>query len=198
MFVIDNLLVDINYSLIANYIAFVILVLKSVFDLWVNRYLYNQEISGKVDSLIALNNRNRRGATTSAFAFAAMSLSVIFSIGGSMKDEASNINAEEIASFQQVLVKHSDRLKLIENTIWPPTREGDYGSPVPDGPKGPSGVQQSLDEIKKQIADLSAKGEVTEGRLETLISIVNQLTENVEVYEKSVNQLQKFMAAPAG
>lgn len=189
---------DTNYSLLANYIAIGVLVLKSVFDLWINRCIFNWKISKGTDRLAALEERYARANWTSTVAFAAMSLSIILSIGGTMEDESNRPSSQDIASLQQALIEHSSRLKKIEDVIWPPTEGGDYGSPVPTGPWDPVGMENSLAEIKEKLADLTAKGNVTEDRLERLITIVNQLTENVEAYSKSVKQLEKFMAAPAG
>jgi len=185
-------------SLVASYIAIAVLILKSGFDLWLNRFLFDREIEKGGDSLDALEKRNNRAKLTSTAAFAAMSLSIIIAIGATMKDSNESATIEDIKRLENSLSKHATRLKKIEAVIWPPTETGDYGSPTPTGPWDPVGMQDSLSEIKKELAELVAKSNVEEARLDRLIKIVNQLTENLERYEESIKQLKKFMPAPAG
>lgn len=183
---------DINYSLVANCIAIVVLILKSLFDLRINRWIFDVQIRRGADKLDALQQRNIRGSRTSAIAFAAMSLSLAFSIGGAMEDDRNRPDTRNSASLEQALSEHGARLKKIEDVLWPPTEGGDYGSPVPSGPRGPSGFEASLAEIKNMLADLTAKGTVTEERLERLIVIVNELERSVQEMKAapSINSLQ--------
>lgn len=185
-------------SLIANYIAIGVLILKSGFDLFFNRYLFDKEIENGSDSLDALERRNKRGNLTSTIAFAAMSISIILAIGGSMADANENATKKDIENLQELIAQHNKRLKKIEDFLWPPSEPGDYGSRTPNGPWDPVDIQSSIAQIKEELADLMATGNIREDRLNRLIKIVNQLTENVEQFERSTKQLEKFMAAPAG
>lgn len=113
-----------------------------------------------------------------------------------MSDE-NNGNNEAI---KNTLLEHASRIQMIENTIWPPETGGDYGSPVPPRPNSPgglAGIQTSLNDIKKQLTKLDARGSITDDRLNSLIMIVNQLTTRVDDYEKTIKQLEKFMVVPA-
>jgi hypothetical protein len=187
-----------NFSLLANYIAIVVLVLKSLFDLWGNRLIFDNQVAHGVDKLTALDKRNRRANITSAAAFAATALSIILSIGGTMNDKKDN--TQETTHFQTTLTDHQSRIELIEYAIWGSQNKG-FGNVVPSGPNGPFdpvGMENILKAIKTELADLTAKNKTTSERLEDLILIVNKLSESLEAYNESVKQIQNIMSVHSG
>ena len=124
-------------SLIASYIALAVLVLKTFFDLILNRWIFDRSIEKGENDLDALKKRNERGNWSSTAAFAAMSISIMLTIGGTMSDDIK----KDSEMTKDALQDHANRIKKIENTIWPPDTGGDYGSPVPNGPWDPVGMQ---------------------------------------------------------
>ena len=190
----------ISYALLGNVIATLALVGTTFFELYWNPRRRALEEKKGADPLDALQRSKTRASRFAVIAFVALVISSITLIGDAMSSEEKDQHLQAKIQVLEAQGKdYAGRLRKIEDTIWPPSPPGKYPiGPQPVPPYDPAGIAATLDNIKKQLEDISAKGHVTDSRLDRLIRIVDELTTAVQQHEREMETVKQAMGAPAG
>jgi DNA repair exonuclease SbcCD ATPase subunit len=190
-------------SIIGNIIAVLALAYKSLYDVYFNPRRFRTDLAKGVESVKALEDKNKRTSSSTTIAFAVTAISFALLVGADLvKSDDSKTDKEtevkqSLDDMQKSLSNNDRRLKKIEDTLWPPQNPGTHGNPNPP-PYDPAGMQASLDKMEKDIADLRSQDTRLEAKIERVIRALNKLSHEVHEYKETVDKLQQIHAAPAG
>ena len=188
-----------SLSLIANTIAFSVLLLSGLYELFLGKYFFDKRVeSGKTEVQSFLIGQKYRGNISYIVLFL-MSISMMLAITSTWKESEMSDGKKSGIEFK--IDDISLRLKRVEDFIWPPTPGGDKPIDPTGGPDGPPFSPMNFGEIVDRLKNLEGRmgfKDANDDEIRKVWRELSQLRAELEAYNETVEALKKLMPAPAG
>lgn len=186
---------DMSLSIVAAGVALFVLLANTFFDLAFGKLYFDYQVRNGISAKSAFKKTRRRRDFVTIVAMLLMSASIFLTLMSDISEGEVDKNDQEriIGEIKYI----SERLKKIEDYLWPPTK-GQRGpfNPTDPPPYDPSSLDLRIDELHNKI-DAFGSDTVSRKEYEELLREIAELRETITSYKEAAEALQKIMAVPA-